>query len=70
MVQRNSGKILQLASIPAKTSTPYMAVYGGTKAFIHNFTQAVISELQGSDGTITALLPGQTFSINPVRKTQ
>jgi len=26
MVQRNSGRILQLASIAAKTSTPYMAV--------------------------------------------
>jgi len=60
MVVRGSGKILQLASIAAKTSTPYMAVYGGTKAFIYNFTQALISELKDSKVSVTALLPGPT----------
>ena len=60
MVMRDSGKILQLASIAAKSSAPYMAVYGGTKAYIYNFTQALISELKDSKVTVTALLPGPT----------
>ncbi|HEX8576561.1 MAG TPA: SDR family oxidoreductase [Flavobacterium sp.] len=60
MVARDSGKILQVSSIAAKTSNPYMAVYGATKAFIYNFTQALNSELKDSNVTITALLPGPT----------
>jgi short-subunit dehydrogenase len=60
MVARDSGKILQLASVASKSSTPYMAVYGATKAYIYNFTQALISELEDSKVTITALLPGPT----------
>jgi short-subunit dehydrogenase len=60
MVARDSGKILQLASVASKSSTPYMAVYGATKAYIYNFTQALISELEDSNVTITALLPGPT----------
>lgn len=60
MVARDSGKILQLASVASKSSTPYMAVYGATKAYIYNFTQALISELEDSQVTVTALLPGPT----------
>lgn len=60
MVARNSGKILQLASVASKSSTPYMAVYGATKAYIYNFTQALISELEDTQVTVTALLPGAT----------
>jgi short-subunit dehydrogenase len=60
MTARNSGKILQLSSMAAKTSTPYMAVYGGTKAYIYNFTEALISELKDSGVTVTALIPGPT----------
>jgi short-subunit dehydrogenase len=60
MVMRDSGKVLQLASIASKSSAPYMAVYGGTKAYIYNFTEALISELEDSKVTVTALLPGPT----------
>ncbi|RZJ31033.1 MAG: SDR family NAD(P)-dependent oxidoreductase [Flavobacterium sp.] len=60
MVARDSGKILQLASIASKGPSPYMAVYSGTKAFIYMFTQGVISELENSKVTMTALLPGPT----------
>jgi len=60
MVTRNSGKILNVSSIAAKSSTPFMAVYGATKAYLYNFTQALISELKDTDVTITALLPGPT----------
>src|SRR5581483_7116940 len=60
MLERNEGRILQLASVVSKTPAPWSAVYSGTKAFIYNFTQAVIQELDGTDVTMTALRPGGT----------
>jgi short-subunit dehydrogenase len=60
MVARDSGKILQLASVASKAPSPYQAVYGGTKAFIYMFTEGLISELENSKVTMTALLPGPT----------
>jgi short-subunit dehydrogenase len=60
MVARDSGKILQLASVASKAPSPYQAVYGGTKAFIYIFTEGLISELGSSKVTMTALLPGPT----------
>jgi short-subunit dehydrogenase len=60
MLARNEGRILQLASIVSKTPAPRSAIYSGTKAFIYNFTQAVISELDGTAVTMTALRPGAT----------
>ncbi len=60
MLARNEGRILQLGSVVSKTPAPYSAVYGGTKAFIYSFTQAVIQELEGTNVTMTALRPGAT----------
>lgn len=60
MVQRNSGKILQLASTSSKAPTPLLSVYAGTKAFVYNFTQGLINELKDTNVTMTALLPGPT----------
>lgn len=62
MVARNSGRILNVASIAGKVPGPYQAVYHGTKAFIHSFNEAVRSEVKasGSSVTITSLLPGAT----------
>lgn len=61
MAARNSGKILQLASVVSKAPAPLQAVYGGTKGFVYNFTQALIYEMRDYDGvSITALQPGAT----------
>jgi len=60
MVSRNSGKILNLASIASKTPGPWQAVYHGTKAFVLSFTEAIREELKETDITVTALLPGVT----------
>lgn len=60
MVARDEGKILQLASMVSKISSPLMAVYAGTKAFVYNFTQSVINELKDTNVTMTALQPGAT----------
>ncbi len=60
MKARNSGKILQLASVVSELPSPYQAVYGGTKAYVLSFTEALISELKDTNITITALQPGAT----------
>jgi short-subunit dehydrogenase len=58
MVMRNEGKVLQIASLLAKYPTPFMAVYGGTKAFVLSFSEALINELKDTNVTLTVLLPG------------
>lgn len=60
MVERGSGKILNVASIASKLPGPYQSVYHGTKAFIHSFTEAIRAELEDSGVTVTSLLPGAT----------
>jgi short-subunit dehydrogenase len=60
MVGRNQGRILNLASIAGKTPGPWQAVYHGTKAFVHSFTEAIRSEVKETGVTITSLLPGAT----------
>ncbi len=60
MLARNSGKILQLASIASETPGPYQAVYHATKAYVLSFTEALISEVKDTAVTLTALQPGVT----------
>jgi short-subunit dehydrogenase len=60
MIQRNNGKILQVASIVSEIPSPYQAVYGGTKAYVLSFTEALINEVKDYNITITALQPGAT----------
>lgn len=60
MVERKEGKILNLASMVSKMPSPLMSVYSATKAFIYNFTESLVNELQETGVTITALLPGAT----------
>jgi len=60
MMARNTGKILNLSSIAGKVPGPYQAVYHGTKAFVHFFSEAIRSELKGTGITVTSLLPGAT----------
>lgn len=60
MVARNEGKILQLGSTVSELPAPLQAVYGGTKAFILKFSEALINEIKDTDVTITVLQPGVT----------
>ncbi len=60
MVERKSGKILNVASIAAKLPGPLQSVYHATKAFVHSFTEAIRNEVKNSGVTITSLLPGAT----------
>ena len=60
MIERNSGKVLNLASVASKLPGPWQAVYHGTKAFVLSFTEAIREELKDTDITVTALMPGVT----------
>lgn len=60
-VKRRYGRGVNLSSIASPLPTPYMAVYGATKAYVYNFSQALQSELQGAgDIVITTVIPGPT----------
>jgi len=60
MISKNSGKILNLASIASKTPGPWQSVYHAAKAFVLSFTEAIREEVKETDITITALMPGAT----------
>ena len=60
MLAKNSGKILNVASIAGLQPVPNMAVYGATKAFVLSFSQALRYELRKTNVSVTALLPGPT----------
>ncbi|MEZ5016964.1 MAG: SDR family oxidoreductase [Flavipsychrobacter sp.] len=60
MVQRNSGKILNVSSTASLVAGPLQAVYYATKAYVTSFSNAIAEELHDTNITVTALLPGAT----------
>lgn len=60
MLTRNSGKILNVASIASKSPGPWQSVYHATKAFVLSFTEAIREELKDTGISVTALMPGVT----------
>jgi len=58
MIERNSGKILHVASTAAFMPGPLQAVYYATKSFVVSFSQAISQELSSTNITSTALCPG------------
>jgi len=60
MIERRSGKILNVASTAGFQPGPLMAVYYATKAYVISFSEALANELQGTGLTVTCLCPGPT----------
>lgn len=60
MVERGSGRILNVASIAAFQPVPSLATYAATKAYILSLSEALGEELRGTGITVTALCPGIT----------
>lgn len=54
------GVIINVASMAAFQPTPYLAVYGATKAFLLSFSEALAGECIGTDIRILTLCPGAT----------
>ncbi len=62
MLERKSGRIMNVASTAAFLPGPLMAIYYATKHYVLAFSEALASELQGTGVTVTALCPGITQS--------
>ncbi|MEL6815014.1 MAG: SDR family oxidoreductase [Cyanobacteria bacterium J06598_3] len=60
MLQRGSGKILNVASTAAFQPGPMMAVYFASKAYVLSFSEAIAAETEGTGVTVTVLCPGPT----------
>jgi len=60
MIERKTGKILNVASTAAFQPGPLMAVYYATKAYVLHFSEALANELRGTGVTVTCLCPGPT----------
>ena len=62
MIERGSGRVMNVASTAAFQPGPLMAVYYATKAYVLSFSEALSEETRGSGVTVTALCPGPTAS--------
>lgn len=62
MINRGSGKILNVASTASFQPGPTMAVYFATKAFVLSFSEALNNEVSEHGISVTALCPGPTQS--------
>jgi short-subunit dehydrogenase len=60
MLEKRSGKILNVASTSAFQPVPMLSTYGASKAFLLSFSEALSIETQGTGVTVTALCPGFT----------
>jgi short-subunit dehydrogenase len=56
-MERNSGTIVNIASVAALGELPVTAVYSGTKAFVLSFTRGLSQELASTGIRIQAVLP-------------
>lgn len=60
MQARGQGRILITGSIAGTAPGPFQAAYGGTKAFLNSFAEALRQELGDSGVGVTVLMPGAT----------
>ncbi len=60
MLQRGSGRILNVASVAAFQPGPSVSLYYASKAFVYSFSYALAVELKGTGVTVTTLCPGST----------
>ncbi|KAF1790364.1 Short-chain dehydrogenase/reductase, conserved site [Phytophthora cactorum] len=58
MVERKVGRVLNISSIAGAFAVPTAALYGSSKAFMTNFSQALSYELRSTGVTVTCMCPG------------
>ena len=70
MKARGKGYILNVCSVTSKMAAQRLGTYGGTKAFLSNFTRALHIELRKYGVHVTDVSPGAVdtglYSISPV----
>jgi hypothetical protein len=59
-VKKNSGRILNTSSSAALCPGPLQAVYFASKAYVTSFSNALASELNETNITVSTLMPGAT----------
>jgi short-subunit dehydrogenase len=62
MIERNYGKIMNVASIASFLPGPLMAIYYATKAYVLHYSEAINNEVAEHKVSVTALCPGPTLS--------
>jgi uncharacterized protein len=62
MIERQNGRIMNVASTAAFQPGPLMAVYYATKAYVLSLSESLAEETRGKGVTVTALCPGPTAS--------
>jgi len=60
MVERHSGRIMNVASTAGFQPGPLMAVYYATKAYVISFSEALANELKPRGVSVTCFCPGAT----------
>lgn len=60
MIERKSGKILNVASVYSFAPVPRQSVYSASKAFILNFSSALSDELKSANVQVSVVCPGVT----------
>jgi 3-hydroxy acid dehydrogenase / malonic semialdehyde reductase len=58
MISRGRGHVVHIGSVAGTYPYPAGHVYGGTKAFVHQFSQAMKSDLAGTGVRVTCIEPG------------
>ncbi len=66
MIQKASGRIMNVASLAAFQPSPTMSLYYASKGYMLYFSEAVANELKGTGVSLTVLLPG-LFNTNFAR---
>ncbi len=62
MIEQGSGRIINIASMAAKTSWPYSAEYSATKSGVLGITRSAAMELGPHGITVNAVCPGNTVT--------
>jgi NADP-dependent 3-hydroxy acid dehydrogenase YdfG len=62
MVARDRGHIVNIGSVAGSYPYPGGNVYGGTKAFVHQFSLNLKADLLGTRVRVTSLEPGMTVT--------
>jgi short-subunit dehydrogenase len=60
LTSADTGVLINVASLLGFQPTPYMSVYGATKAFVLSFTESLWEETHGTGLRVLAVCPGAT----------
>jgi len=58
MLERGSGRIVNVASVAGKMGAPYISAYAASKHAVIGFTRAVAAEVAAKGVTVNAVCPG------------